>query len=301
MAPPTRLPKELDLPQAFELTRKLVTSTPEADLPAESCSPSVRRLALVEDIAATTPAKPEPLRPQGGALRYWLWRLAGRPALQSGELDALRQYDHDRRIKRERDRVAELARLTETLQRAHENESERLRSATAQAEAEASALRQRMAELQRMSEAEMARLHEGHAAGMLRTRAEAAQERDELMAPLYWDLDQARARIAELERELATARAFPGNTAALAEAQTRATAAEERARLAENKVEMLKDALDIAKSRSGAPAAADTRFRDAKRAFARAFHPDQGGRGDDERQRMFLSFWPELERIEREG
>ncbi len=33
--------------------------------------------------------------------------------------------------------------------------------------------------------------------------------------------------------------------------------------------------------------------------LARAFHPDQGGRNDAERQRMFLEFWPVLERIER--
>ncbi len=86
-------------------------------------------------------------------------------------------------------------------------------------------------------------------------------------------------------------------------ALARAAQAEERARLAENKVEMLTEALEITRARAGAvgqgASAPDPRFREAKRAFARAFHPDQGGRNDAERQRMFLEFWPVLERIER--
>lgn len=82
--------------------------------------------------------------------------------------------------------------------------------------------------------------------------------------------------------------------------------AEDRIRLAENKVELLKEALEATRARAGSDAItpaplADTRFRDTKRAFARHFHPDQGGRDDPEKQRIFLEFWPVLEKIERDG
>jgi len=329
MRPPTKLPKELDLPLAFELTRKLVaagagpeTAAPVAELPEESTYQSVRRLALAEGIAASPTAKPisPPTRPQGSALRYWLWRLTGRPAAEPDELTEFRQRDHERALARERERVGELARLTETLQRAHEAEAERLRATTIQAEADAVVLRHRVAELEqaaqasrRAHEVELARLHEGHGGAMANALAEAAKARGDEITPLRWDLDQARTRIAQLEAELAqrdealkreaakAARSNGPSREELAEAAARASAAEERARLAENKVELLKDALDIAKSRAGAAIATDTRFREAKRAFARAFHPDQGGRDAPEKQRIFLDFWPELERIERES
>lgn len=45
-----------------------------------------------------------------------------------------------------------------------------------------------------------------------------------------------------------------------------------------------------------------TRFRDAKSAFARLFHPDSAGGDAKEREirtEMFKQFWDELERIER--
>lgn len=206
MAPPTKLPKELDLPTAFELTRKLVVT---AD--AETAAPPRARLAKT--------------------LRYWLWRLGGRrrPALTDGRQFSSLADKYERDLARQRDRVAELERLTGRLQKAFD--------------------------------AEIAKLKAAHD----RARAE-------------WEAGRSEA-------------------AALAEAQ-------ERARLAEHKVEVLKEALDLARARTGggtAVAVADSRFRDAKRAFARTFHPDQGGRGDADKQRMFLEFWPELERIEREG
>jgi hypothetical protein len=108
-------------------------------------------------------------------------------------------------------------------------------------------------------------------------------------------LARERARVAELEKLTAQLqRAFETEAGRLREA------AEERARLAENKVEMLKEALEITRARAtpGEPTA-DTRFREAKRAFARCCHPDQGGRDDDAKRRIFLEFWPVLERIER--
>lgn len=109
------------------------------------------------------------------------------------------------------------------------------------------------------------------------------------------------AEMAKLQRRMAEIR--PAEPAELNRAQARAAEAEERAHLAENKVEMLKEALEITRARAGmadgAKAADDHRFREAKRAFARRFHPDYGGHGDDGKQRAFLEFWPELERIER--
>lgn len=109
------------------------------------------------------------------------------------------------------------------------------------------------------------------------------------------------AEMEKLQRRMAAVR--PADPAELTHALARATEAEERARLAENKVEMLKEALEITRARAGmtdgAKAPDDSRFREVKRTFARRFHPDHGGRGDDGKQRAFLEFWPELERIER--
>ncbi|MBI2240962.1 MAG: hypothetical protein HYU59_09200 [Magnetospirillum gryphiswaldense] len=84
----------------------------------------------------------------------------------------------------------------------------------------------------------------------------------------------------------------------------RAERAEAEVNLSVNKIEVLKDALAVAKARPGTNAALnaaiDTRFRDAKRAFARAFHPDQGGRDNPDKSALFLEFWPILEKIGKE-
>jgi len=84
----------------------------------------------------------------------------------------------------------------------------------------------------------------------------------------------------------------------------RAERAEAEANLSANKIEVLKDALAVAKARPGTNAALnaaiDYRFRDAKRAFARAFHPDQGGRDSPDKSALFLEFWPILEKIGKE-
>ncbi|MBC7907432.1 MAG: hypothetical protein H7Y60_11900 [Rhodospirillaceae bacterium] len=125
------------------------------------------------------------------------------------------------------------------------------------------------------------------------------------------DLAFERNRVAQLEQLTKQLQgAFERQTAALREQHERAiaqinanpalaarvTEAEERARLAENKVELLKDALEANRTHDDAT---DTRFRDAKRAFARLAHPDQGGRDAPDRQRLFVKFWPVLEKIER--
>lgn len=123
------------------------------------------------------------------------------------------------------------------------------------------------------------------------------------------ETSRLRAEIERLRTDLAQAqaRAASGTAAELERAQNRAAEAEDRARLAENKVEVLKEALDITRARAGADngagsaaPAGDRRFREAKRAFARMFHPDHGGRADDGKERAFLEFWPVLERIDRE-
>lgn len=142
-------------------------------------------------------------------------------------------------------------------------------------------------------------------------------------------LDSSR-RIADLERQLEQLRkeaAAGGMPAPMAEPpavvvdkppprpdvdwQARAEALLQRAERAEaevnlsvNKIEVLKDALAVAKARPGTNAALnaaiDTRFRDAKRAFARAFHPDQGGCDNPDKSALFLEFWPILEKIGKE-
>lgn len=123
-------------------------------------------------------------------------------------------------------------------------------------------------------------------------------------------LARERARVAELERltdqlqqayqaELTKLR--PAAPDDLERLSARCAEAEDRARLAENKVEMLKEALEITRARAGSGPCGptDDRFREAKRAFARLFHPDHGGRDAPERGQVFLEFWPVLERIER--
>lgn len=207
-APPPRLPKELDLPAAFELTRKLVA------VPGDDKAPPRSNL--------------------GKALVYWLWRLRGRrrPALSDmGQLSRLAD-NYERDLTRQRQRVAQLEQLTKQLQGAFERQ--------------AAALRQE---------------HERAVADLTAKLAARPAPHDPIMA-------------------------------------ARATEAEERARLAENKVEMLKEALEITRARSE-PGGTDFRFRDAKRAFARLAHPDQGGRDDPAKQRLFMEFWPMLEKIER--
>jgi hypothetical protein len=132
-------------------------------------------------------------------------------------------------------------------------------------------------------------------------------------------LDGSR-RIAELERQVAQGQNEPPPHPSaeiiplhqtrpamdwetrLSHALDRAQRAEAEAHLAANKIEVLKDALALAKSRpanANGPAV-DYRFRDAKRAFARAFHPDQGGREHPDKAALFLEFWPVLEKIDKD-
>lgn len=131
-------------------------------------------------------------------------------------------------------------------------------------------------------------------------------------------LDSSR-RIAELERQVAQSESQPQPPpsaeiiplhktkpgidweARVNDALERAQRAEAEAQLAANKIEVLKDALALAKARpaNGNMPAVDHRFRDAKRAFARAFHPDQGGREHPDKAALFLEFWPVLEKSTR--
>lgn len=143
---------------------------------------------------------------------------------------------------------------------------------------------------------EAARVAEHYERELAREKARVA-ELEKLTEQLQHAVQTEMARLQQRMGEIRPA--APGEAE---RAEARAAAAEERARLAENKVELLKEALEITRARAGSATAAppgDHRFRDAKRAFARSFHPDQGGRNDAEKQRMFLEFWPVLERIER--
>ncbi|WP_173974619.1 hypothetical protein [Magnetospirillum sp. LM-5] len=164
-------------------------------------------------------------------------------------------------------------------------------------------------------EADLARLRLNHARDLERQGA----DHSDALTRLRQTLDsEHRASLAASERTVADLRAQLASIemhqagqsprgggsdtdARLNAALARAMMAEDELRIANNKLELLKDALDAAKARavSPGPGAADNRFRDAKRAFARHFHPDQGGRGDSDKERIFLEFWPVLDRIEK--
>ena len=94
------------------------------------------------------------------------------------------------------------------------------------------------------------------------------------------------------------------------ELRARVVRAEERARRAEERAAMLK--IEVERLRGSSPRAGDTaaepakgdRFAAVKRAFARLYHPDQRRDSALEaavRAQIFNEFWPEIERIERQG
>lgn len=87
--------------------------------------------------------------------------------------------------------------------------------------------------------------------------------------------------------------------ARLVRAEDRARRAEERAALLKIEVERLRTAVA-----SVSAAAPGDRFAAVKRAFARLYHPDlrSGSRLDGAvRAEVFNEFWPEIEKIERQG
>jgi hypothetical protein len=116
------------------------------------------------------------------------------------------------------------------------------------------------------------------------------------------DLEKAYERIRALEARLAE-RDRSAELVAAADLRTqeqrlRADEAEQALSQAYSRIEILKDALEVTKATKAGNTPADHRFREAKRAFARMYHPDTGG--DPTRQQLFAEFWPVLERIERE-
>ena len=99
------------------------------------------------------------------------------------------------------------------------------------------------------------------------------------------------------------------NDADVNELRARVVRAEERARRAEERAAMLKIEVERLRASSLHPGgeAAGTggdRFSAVKRAFARLYHPDQRRDSALEaavRAEVFNEFWPEIERIERQG
>ena len=137
--------------------------------------------------------------------------------------------------------------------------------------------------------------------GRPRRAEDANKECSQVIYNYETELSRAHGSITALENRLAeraahAARFIDLETRAAA-AELRAAEAEEAARTSAHKVELLKDALEGARARAAAPAAADTKFREAKRAFARLFHPDQGG--DPLRTQFFQEFWQVLEKIDK--
>ena len=98
------------------------------------------------------------------------------------------------------------------------------------------------------------------------------------------------------------------NDADVNELRARVVRAEERARRAEERAAMLK--IEVERLRASGPHSGGSdegkgdRFATVKRAFARLYHPDQRRDSALEaavRAEVFNEFWPEIERIERQG
>lgn len=239
-----------------------------------------------------------------------LTRERGRVVELEGLIEQLR-HARRREVETLRTQVAELQRQIEESTRAHAAEMARRRDETA--EENEAALRDfhggmekaqaRIAEL----EEEKAGTQRHHADALSQLRAEATARAEEALRRHQDEMDRAQARIAQLEKTAATLpaamKSAASATADLAAALSRAEKAEERARMAENKAKILKETMGItpdrASRRKEAPPDERDRFREAKRAFALHFHPDQGGRENPEREKLFQAFWPVLERIER--
>jgi len=115
------------------------------------------------------------------------------------------------------------------------------------------------------------------------------------------ELERARERIEQLEARLAerdrSAELIAGAEARVFEAESRAARAEAALALAQSRIEIQKDAIEVTKAAAKGGVVTDLKFRDAKRAFARLYHPDADS--DPARQRLFSEFWPVLERIDR--
>lgn len=114
--------------------------------------------------------------------------------------------------------------------------------------------------------------------------------------------DSDAASVAEEAARISTVQALRMQ---LTETRRRVEALQQRADADAKRIAMLQAALQKAKAEpEPEDDAAGERFKQAKRAFARLFHPDHLHGSDLERQiraDMFKTFWSELERIERKG
>lgn len=112
-----------------------------------------------------------------------------------------------------------------------------------------------------------------------------------------WSEEMKRREEAEARAAEARAGAGSGNDEALRKAEARAAAAEKRAAAAEARAA----AAEAVKGNPNAGGGTD-KLREAKRTFARLYHPDNvHGSGIDKmvRAEIFKEFWRELERIEK--
>lgn len=235
------------------------------------------------------------------------------------ELDLARQQiDSLSALRRQAEQAEQERQAQMRLQAQWRQELEAARDAARMAGEVAERLKAEMAEERRKAaspaesvtpqDADLARQAEEQRLELARLRLESSRR----IADLERQLEQARKEAATLSASSAPLTLPPEppprpdmDWQARAEALLqRAERAEAEAHLAANKVEVLKDALAVAKARPGTNAALnaaiDTRFRDAKRAFARAFHPDQGGRDNPDKSALFMEFWPILEKIGKE-
>ena len=116
------------------------------------------------------------------------------------------------------------------------------------------------------------------------------------------DLERARERLETLEARLAERDRSADLVAAAElraqEAERRAQEAERALGQAQSRIEIQKDALEVTKATAKTGTVTDLKFREAKRAFARMYHPDS--EADPAKQRLFSEFWPVLERIDRD-
>jgi hypothetical protein len=134
--------------------------------------------------------------------------------------------------------------------------------------------------------------------------APATRRLSQAIAHYEQDFSRARQRIATLEARLAerdrSAELVAEAERRTAEAVARADEADRALAQANSRIEILREALEVTKATAkGGGSVSDAKFREARRAFARLYHPDASA--DPAKHRLFAEFWPVLEKIDRGG